>query len=68
MAIKHLHINILLILIFIISCGGDKAVTPDPLTPDVAYIPGQHYGDTLGYIDYLAGNTPVIITVAHDGT
>ena len=69
MAIKHLHINIILILIFIISCGGgDKAVTPDPLTPDVTYIPGQHYGDTLGYVDYLVGNTPVIITVAHDGT
>ena len=69
MAIKHLHINIILISIFIISCGGgNKAVTPDEIVPDVAYIPGQHYGDTLGYVDYLAGNTPVIITVAHDGT
>ena len=69
MAIKHLHINIILISIFIISCsGGDKAVTPDAIVPDVAYIPGQHYGDTLGYVDYLAGNTPVIITVSHDGT
>ena len=52
MAIKHLHINIILISIFIISCGGgDKAVTPDAIVPDVAYIPGQHYGDTLGYVD-----------------
>ena len=69
MEIKHQHISIIIILCLILGCGGgDKAVTPDAIVPNVAYIPGQHYGDVLGYVDYLAGNTPVIITVAHDGT
>jgi N-formylglutamate amidohydrolase len=68
MVVKHLHINIIIILCLILGCGGgDKPTTPTQTTSENTYIPGQHYGDTLGHIDYLVGNTPVIITVPHDG-
>lgn len=32
------------------------------------YIPGQSYFSPDGYIEYIAGNFPVIITVPHGGT
>ncbi len=69
MEVKRQHINFIIILFFILGCGGsDKPTTPEQVSPEVKYTPGQHYGDVLGYIDYLAGNTPIIITVPHDGT
>ena len=68
MEIKHQHISIIIILGLILSCGGDKPTTPEQTFPEITYTPGEYYGDALGYVEYLAGNTPIIITVPHDGT
>tara|TARA_B100000029_G_C17567848_1_gene955631 strand:- start:983 stop:1951 length:969 start_codon:yes stop_codon:yes gene_type:complete len=70
MAIKHQHINFFIVVfsLFFIGCDNDKPTTPQQINPEVIYIPGQFYGDSLGHIEYRAGNTPIIITVPHDGT
>ena len=68
MEVKRQHINFIIILCFIWGCGGDKPTTPEQTFPELTYTPGEYYGEVLGYVEYLAGNTPVIITVPHDGT
>ncbi len=71
MKTKALHINKLLILtlFFLISCGGNNRATQSTVpTPTVIYTPGELVSDGQGYIQYRVGNTPVIITVPHDGT
>ena len=68
MEVKRQHINFIIILCFIWGCGGDKPTTPEQTFPEITYSPGQSYGDALGYVEYLVGNTPIIITVPHDGT
>ncbi|MGY8808642.1 MAG: hypothetical protein ACKVLG_01650 [Fidelibacterota bacterium] len=68
---KALHINKLLILtlFFVISCGENNRATQSTVpTPVVVYTPGDLVSDGQGYIQYRVGNTPVIITVPHDGT
>lgn len=76
MKTKVLHINksfttlLLATIILLISCGDSNRITqPTPLpTPTVVYTPGDLVSDGPGYIQYRVGNTPVIITVPHDGT
>ena len=71
MKMKALHINKLLILtlFFVISCGESNRATQSTVpTPVVIYTPGDLVSDGQGYIQYRVGNTPVIITVPHDGT
>jgi len=71
MKMKALHINKLLILtlFFVISCGENNRATQSTVpTPVVVYTPGDLVSDGQGYIQYRVGNTPVIITVPHDGT
>ena len=68
MEVKRQHINFIIILCFIWGCGGDKPTTPEQTLQTYIYSTGEYYGDVLGYVEYLAGNTPVIITVPHDGT
>ena len=68
MEVKRQHINFIIILCFIWGCGGDKPTTPEQTFPEITYSPGESYGDALGYVEYLVGNTPIIITVPHDGT
>ncbi|MBC8227828.1 MAG: hypothetical protein H8E74_11975 [Gammaproteobacteria bacterium] len=71
MKMKALHINKLLILtlFFVISCGGNNRATQSTVPiPVVVYTPGDLVSDGQGYIQYRVGNTPVIITVPHDGT
>ena len=71
MKMKALHINKLLILtlFFVISCGESNRATQSTVpTPVVVYTPGDLVSDGQGYIQYRVGNTPVIITVPHDGT
>lgn len=62
-------INILL-LFFIVGCGGDSGRATQSVlpTPDVIYTPGEIVTDSQGYVSYRVGNTPIIITVPHDGT
>lgn len=59
----------LVTLIFLINCSGNNRATQSTVpTPTVVYTPGELVSDGQGYIQYRVGNTPVIITVPHDGT
>ena len=57
------------------ACGGDPARPDDgagvqPLPPTVPagpYVPGTSYTGAGGYIEYLAGDAPVILAAAHGG-
>ena len=75
MKTKVLHINksfttlLLATIILLISCGDSNRATQSTVpTPIVVYTPGDLVSDGQGYIQYRVGNTPVIITVPHDGT
>ena len=75
MKTKVLRINksfttlLLATIILLISCGdSNRATQPTVPTPIVVYTPGDLVSDGQGYIQYRVGNTPVIITVPHDGT
>ena len=75
MKTKALHINksfttlLLGTIILLISCGENNRATQSTVpTPIVIYTPGDLVSDGQGYIQYRVGNTPVIITVPHDGT
>ena len=60
---------ILLFLFLFIGCGESGRATQSVLpTPEVKYTPGDVITDSQGYISYRVGNTPIIITVPHDGT
>jgi hypothetical protein len=71
MEMKQLLISVNILLCFIVGCGGDsgratQSVLPTP--PEVIYTPGEVITDSQGYVSYRVGNTPIIITVPHDGT
>ena len=42
-------------------------VVPPPVVP-ISYVAGQSYFGRNGYVEYIAGNTPVILTAPHGGT
>jgi len=63
-----LRISLSLILLLFISCGDSNRATQSVLpTPVVTYTPGEIVSDLGGHIQYYVGNTPIIITVPHDG-
>ena len=70
MEMKQLLIRTFSILtFFLIGCGESGRATQSVLpTPIVKYTPGDIITDSQGYISYRVGNTPIIITVPHDGT
>jgi len=43
-------------------------VVPPPAIPAGPYLPGTSYLGQDGYIEYIAGNSPVILTAPHGGT
>jgi hypothetical protein len=49
----------------VFACSHPAATTS---TPAETYVPGQSYLGTNGYIEYIAGNAPVIFTAPHGGT
>jgi len=58
------------------ACGGDSTAppgddttgtTPRPTIPPGPYVPGRSYFGRNGYIEYVAGNAPVIYTAPHGG-
>ena len=62
-----LRTSLSLLLLFI-SCGDSNRATQSVLpTPVVTYTPGEIVSDLGGHIQYYVGNTPIIITVPHDG-
>jgi len=75
MKMKALHTNKLLIaitllinIIFLGCSDSNRATQSTAPTPTVIYTPGEIVSDGQGYVQYRVGNTPVIITVPHDGT
>jgi hypothetical protein len=61
------------------ACGGDgggAAITPPivtppvpgPLVPTGPFVAGQSYFGRDSYIEYIAGNSPVVFTAPHGGT
>ncbi len=47
--------------------SGPPPSGPPPVAP-IAYVAGQSYFGRNGYVEYIAGNTPVILTAPHGGT
>jgi hypothetical protein len=47
--------------------GDSTGTTPIPTIPAGPYTPGQSYFGANGYIEYIAGNAPVIYTAPHGG-
>ncbi|MGQ0647042.1 MAG: hypothetical protein ACT4P7_05695 [Gemmatimonadaceae bacterium] len=47
--------------------SGEPNNTPRPQVPPGPYIPGQSYFGRNQYIEYIAGNAPVIFTASHGG-
>ena len=67
--VQRINKYIILLLIFLISCSENNRATQSTVPiPVVVYTPGEIVSDGQGYIQYRVGNTPVIITVPHDGT
>lgn len=50
-------------LLVLSACGGDHTTTPGT----TSFVPGQSYLGRNGYVEYLAGNAPVILTAPHGG-
>ena len=57
------------------ACGGGTDptpvdttdTTPTPTIPPGPYVPGRSYFGRNNYIEYIAGNTPLIYTAPHGG-
>ena len=63
-----LRTSLSLLLLLFVSCGDSNRATQSVLpTPVVTYTPGEIVSDLGGHIQYYVGNTPIIITVPHDG-
>ena len=55
------------------ACSGSPTdttpappVTPTPVPP-VTYVAGQSYFGRNSYVEYIAGNSPVILSAPHGG-
>lgn len=48
------------------SCSGGVAEIITP--PEPVYVAGQSYFGEKNYVEYLAGNAPIIVSVPHGGT
>jgi hypothetical protein len=59
-------ISVAAILAFVCACSSDELLT-NRLPPPPRYIPGTSYYGRNNYIEYIAGNAPVILTAAHGG-
>ncbi len=70
MEMKQLLIRTFFILtVFLIGCSDSNRAGQSELPiPDVTYIAGEVTSDKDGLIEYYVGNTPIIITIPHDGS
>lgn len=63
---------LLAVLCCAVSCKKDSTspvrvpVTPAPPAP-ASRVPGQAYFGTKGYVEYVAGNAPIILSAPHGG-
>jgi hypothetical protein len=69
-------IKVLLSALTVSACSGGPTDTTPPVTPPpvvpptpvpVTYVPGQSYLGRNGYVEYIAGNSPVILSAPHGG-
>jgi hypothetical protein len=69
-------IKVLLSALALSACLGGPTDTTPPVTPPpvvpptpvpVTYVPGQSYLGRNGYVEYIAGNSPVILSAPHGG-
>ncbi|MBP6772129.1 MAG: hypothetical protein KA154_03965 [Gemmatimonadaceae bacterium] len=59
------------VLLLCTACGSAAQIDePPPVTPppSATFTAGQSYFGTNGYIEYIAGNAPVILTAPHGGS
>lgn len=59
------------IVAVLLGCGADQPATsptPPSPSPPTVYVPGQSYLGDKGYIEYVAGNAPVVLTAPHGGS
>jgi hypothetical protein len=63
--------RLLVVLAWVAACSRPGSVVqanaakPHPATE---YVPGQSYFDPHGYVEYIAGNAPVILSAPHGGS
>lgn len=63
--------SLVVALAFVAACSHAASVVPSSATETRAaaeYIPGQSYFDAHGYVEYIAGNAPVILSAPHGGS
>ena len=69
---RRAAVGVLLSIVALSACSGGPTDTKPPVTPPpvvpVTYVAGQSYFGRNGYVEYLAGNAPVILTAPHGGT
>jgi len=53
--------------LFVVTSLACSKATTEPLIPPAAYTPGTSYFGHNNYIEYIAGDAPVIFTAAHGG-
>jgi hypothetical protein len=64
----------ILVALALAACGGSTdpgntdTTGPTPTIPSGPYTPGQSYFGRNNYIEYVAGNAPVIYTAPHGGS
>jgi len=63
------QVAIAALLLAATACGGGRAVTEAGTqpTPEPARVAGRSYFGANGYIEYIAGDAPVILTAPHGG-
>ena len=68
---RRVAVGVLLSAVTLSACAGGPtdtkpSVTPPPIPP-VTYVAGQSYFGRNSYVEYIAGNAPVILTAPHGG-